>query len=168
MALRDPSISRLLFFDAGRVHLSNWKKFRIYSPKMSASPSFNEKGTPYNFIIWTLNFDNADKATVTRAAKTGNLNCFGTFYLYGGLERDVAHYILLPTFGKPVLQQIRLSPVAWILTTDWTELRRSHAINGWDLLPSKFALAGKMRNMYRFCCKNYNYSLLSATTFRNP
>ena len=56
------------------------------------------------------------KATVTRATKTGNLNCFGTFYSYRGLERDVAHYILLPTFGKPVLQTNQV--VASCVNTD--------------------------------------------------
>ena len=35
------------------------------------------------------------------------------------------------------------------------------------LLQNKFALAGKMCNMHRFCCKK-NFSLLSAKTFSQP
>ena len=36
------------------------------------------------------------------------------------------------------------------------------------LLQNKFALGqGKTCNIYRFCCKKWNYSLLSAKTFSN-
>ena len=36
---------------------------------------------------------------------------------------------LLPRF-KPLLQQIRLLQVAWILTFDWIKLHRSQAVQG--------------------------------------
>ena len=53
---------------------------------------------------------------------------------------------LPPTF-KPVLQQIRLLQIAWILT-DWMNLLGSHAVR---VTCCKANL--KTRNLYRFCCK---------------
>ena len=76
---------------------------------------------------------------------------------------------VLPPMFKPVWQQIRLLQVAWILISDWIKLRGSHAIHGSYVTCSKTSLpwAGKTRNMYRFCRKKKNYSLLSATNLCN-
>ena len=68
-----------------------------------------------------------------------------------------------------VTKLIRLLQVAWILISDWIKLRGSHAIHGSYVTCSKTSLpwAGKTRNMYRFCRKKKNYSLLSATNLCN-
>ena len=56
---------------------------------------------------------------------------------------------------KPVLQQISLLQVAWILTSNWIKLRGSHAAHGSYVTGCKTSLlwTGKAHNMYRFCCK---------------
>ena len=70
--------------------------------------------------------------------------------MYGFHERFswIMLRVLLPTFDQPVLQQIRLLPVSWILTTDRTTLPGSHAIHG-----TKFS-AGKTRKIYNFVPKS--------------
>ena len=74
-----------------------------------------------------------------------------------------------PTF-KPVLQQIRLLQVAWILTSDWTRLRGSHAIDWSDVTCCKTSSswAGKTCNMYRFCCKKVELLATFCTIFSQP
>ena len=62
----------------------------------------------------------------------GKKNCWKAMLLY------------LPLTFKPVLYQIRLLQVAWILTSDWIKLRGIHAIYG----------------IYVTCCKK---SLLSGS-----
>ena len=57
------------------------------------------------------------------------------------------------------------------LTPDWIKLRGNDAIHWIYVTCCKIRLpwAGKPRNMitnYRFSCKKYHFSLLSATTFR--
>ena len=56
---------------------------------------------------------------------------------------------------KPVLQQIRLLHVAWILTSDWIKLRGSHAIhrNYVACWKTSLLLACKTSNVERFCCE---------------
>ena len=53
---------------------------------------------------------------------------------------------------KPVLQQIRLLQVAWILTSDWIKLRRSHTIYGSYVTRPKTRLlwAAKCRTTLQF------------------
>ena len=66
---------------------------------------------------------------------------------------------------KPVLQQIRLLQVAWILTYDWIKLRRSHTIYGSYVTLSKTRLlwAAKCRTTLKFlrqfftACNNMIY-----------
>ena len=74
-----------------------------------------------------------------------------------------ATFLVLLTTFKPVLHQIRSLQVVWILTSDWIKLLGSHAIHGIyvDLLKNKIVWASKTHNMYRFCCKKKNNSLLS-------
>lgn len=76
--------------------------------------------------------------------------------------------VLPPTF-KPVSQQISLSQVARILTSDWIKIRGSHAIHRSYFSCCKTSLpwASKTRNMYIFSFKKENFSVLYATTFRN-
>ena len=76
---------------------------------------------------------------------------------------------VLPPAFKTVLLQIRLLQVAWILTSDWIKWWRSHIVYWSYVTCCKTSLpsASKMSKMYRFCRKNYNYSLLSAATFCN-
>lgn len=56
---------------------------------------------------------------------------------------------------KPLLQQIRLLQVAWITTSDWLKLRRSHKYTQeWpSCCKSGLPWAGKSCNMYRFRAK---------------
>jgi len=95
------------------------------------------------------------QATVKRATKTYNLFCNKTSW-------KVMLGVLPPTI-KPVLQEIRLLQVVWVLTPDWIKLQGSNVTCCKASLP----WAGKTRNMYRLCCEKQNYSLLSATLFRN-
>ena len=63
---------------------------------------------------------------------------------------------VLPPQIEPVLQQIRSLQVAWILTSDWIKLRRSHAIHGSYITSCTTSLpwAGKTRIMCRFVLKS--------------
>ena len=77
---------------------------------------------------------------------------------------------VLPTTFKPVLQQISLLQVAWILTSDWTRLRGSHAIDGSCVTCCKTSSswAGKTRDMYRFCCKKVELLATFCTIYSQP
>ena len=55
----------------------------------------------------------------------------------------------------------------WLLMDKITK-ESCHVKELHHLLQNKFALGqGKTCNIYRFCCKKWNYSLLSAKTFSN-
>ena len=73
--------------------------------------------------------------------------------------------VLPPTF-KPVLQQMSLLQVAWILTSNWVKLSGSRAIQVNYVTYCKTSLrwAGKTRDIYWFRCNKIE--LLS--TFCNP
>ena len=55
----------------------------------------------------------------------------------------------LPTTFKPVLQHIRLSQVAGVLTSYWIKLRGSHTTHV-TCCKTSLPWVGKMHNMYRF------------------
>ena len=78
-------------------------------------------------------------------------------FLQNVLKSDVAR------FTTRVQTCLAANKVAWILTSDWIKLRRSHAIRRIYVTCCKTGLswASKTRNMNRFCCKKYSYSLLS-------
>ena len=80
----------------------------------------------------------ARKATVKCRMKTSNLFCN---IAAKQVEKQCCTF-RHSTF-KPVLQQLRLLQVAWILTCDWIKLQGSHVVLGSYLkclLQNKFAL----------------------------
>ena len=58
---------------------------------------------------------------------------------------------------KPVLQQIRLLQVAWLLTYDWIKLRRSHTIYGsYVTLPIQDCFGPQNVDLLSSFCNNFS------------
>ena len=95
-----------------------------------------------------------------RATKTGNI---------AAKRVEKRKCAFLPPINQTCLGTNQV--VASCVKTDfnWNYAGSSQVIRWSDVTYCKTSLlwAGKTSNMYRFCRNNLNYSLLSATTFRN-